>query len=315
VPPELVAVAATRLAGVAALSPSPATVAALTDAGLDVRLAALADVAAGAADAVVLLADELSRSGDHAEGLVADVARVLAPGGVALVGAQSALHVAANGGPAGGVRAYRADELERLLGHRGFAVELLCAPGAGSRLAGAPPDYQPALDRRPGLLDAAPRVVALGRWHADPAVRSRAFFATLPRKVVAAATVCRDEQGRLLVVHDSFKRRWTIPGGVVDADEDPRAGAERETWEEAGLRVRADRLLGLFTASGPDRLVLVYEAVPERPVPAEPTAVHAHEIDAVAWVPLPDALARLDPMVAEQVTRCLASPGGSWHGG
>lgn len=313
--PELVAVAVERLAGTPAVTPSSATAGTLTDAGLRVDPVALADLSAESALAVVLLDDELARAGEHAEGLLARTAEVVARGGLVVAGARSAIHAAATGRAAGPERTFTAVELSRALGHHGFAVELVCAPGAGRALAGTAAAYEPDLDRHPGLLDAAPHVVAVGRRYPDDAARSAAFFASLPRKVVAAATLCHDAQGRLLCVHDSFKRHWTIPGGVVDAGEDPRTGAERETWEEAGLRVRGGDLLGLFVASWPDRLICVYaaQALGDTTEPLVPR--HGHEIDDVAWLPHDEALARLAPHVAEQVRRCLASPGGTWRQG
>lgn len=150
-----------------------------------------------------------------------------------------------------------------------------------------------------------------GRTARSSLQRSEAFFATLPYKVVAASVVCRDDQGRLLIVHDTFKGHWTIPGGVVDADEDPRSGAVREAWEEAGVRVSADVVLGVFAASWPDRIVLVYSAAPLAGVEHRNTPIHAHEIGDVAWVPLEHALQMLAPHVAEQVRHCLDHPGGT----
>lgn len=309
--PELLAIAVAHLPTEPMATPSPATAAALRTAGLPARCVPLEELPDGEAAAVVLLDDELTSAGEHAEGLMVDAARVLDGGGLLLVSARSRVHVAATGTAESG-RPFDAAEVARLLGHRGFAVELLCAPGAASTLAGRTPVYDPDLDRQPGLLDAGPRVVALGRRHAGQEARSAAFFDSLPRKVVAAAVICRDEDGRLLLVHDSFKRHWTIPGGVVDADEDPRAGAEREAWEEAGLRVRAGRLLGVFSVSWPDRLVLLYEAT-ARDATGPLAPVHTHEVDAVEWVPLDDALRRCAPRIAEQVRRCLTEPGGTWR--
>jgi ADP-ribose pyrophosphatase YjhB (NUDIX family) len=173
--------------------------------------------------------------------------------------------------------------------------------------------YDPVADRLPGLLDAGPRVLAAGRAPRDAADRSRAFFDTLPRKVVAAATLTRDPAGRVLIVHDSFRCHWTIPGGVVDADEDPRAAAERETHEESGVRVTATGLLGVFSGSWPDRLVLVYAAAPVATGTPAPRPVHAHEVDDAAWVGLDEALRRINPVTRAQLRRCLDEPGGTWR--
>lgn len=283
----------------------------------------------GAVDAVALLDEELGHAGEHAEELLAEAARTLTRGGLVLLSAQSRLSTdalrqlaAADGAarpPSGepeGPRAFTAEEVRQQLGHRGFAVEALCAPGAASVVAtGMDGPYDPELDQQPGLVNAGRRIVAVGRRHPDEEGRSAAFFASLPHKVVAAAVLCRDDEERVLLVHDSFKRHWTIPGGVVDGGEDPASGAAREAREEAGLTVALGDLLGLFASYPPDRLMVVYAATPQEQPAGGPQPLHAHEIDAVEWVSLPTALERVAPFVRFQLERCLESPGGTWRQG
>ena len=298
--------------------PSAAVARSLARAGTPVQLAPLptADRSQPDFDGVVLIDGELSAAGDQAEGLLAAATAALRPGGLLVAAVDGALWARARR-LADDRRRWTAEELQRALGHFGFALELVCAPGAAALLAGEPAGpLDVDLDRRPGLLDAGPTIVAVGRLGAATAARTANFFVTLPRKVVAAAVLCRDSAGRLLLVHDAFKRHWTIPGGVVDPGEDPRTGAVREAWEEAGIGVRAGAVLGVFAAAWPDRIVLVYEAWPARDgAGARPAPLHAHEIDAVEWVALPEALERLASHVADQVRRCLDSPGGTWWQG
>ena len=290
-------------------TPSETVAAALRDAGMTTAVAALEDVEPASVEALALLDDELSAAGEHGEGLIATCVSLLHPGGTLAVSAAGAL------APAADRRAFRSDELARALGHHGIDLALLCGPGAAARARGGAPHHDPDLDRLPGLLDAAPRLVAVGRTAASAAARSRAFFGTLPRKVVAAAVVCQDDDGGLLIVHDTFKRQWVIPGGVVDAHEDPRSAAVREAWEEAGVRVVAAEVAGVFSASWPDRVVLLYRARLDGPISAGHRPVHAHEIDDVAWLPVDEALRLLAPDVAEQVRHCLDHPGGTLQQG
>lgn len=311
--PRVIAAVAPLLAGAArVVAPSAAVAAALAGHGVAVEQADLDT--RRRLDAVALLADELDAA--EPEGLLAGTAAALRPGGLLAVSSSNAVHASAHlGGPAGaGPRGLRDDELVRVLGHRGFELELLAAPGAAALLRGDPQGtYDPALDRLPSLLGAAPRLVAVGRLAASQRARSERFFATLPRKVVAAGVLCRDRDGRVLIVHDAFKQHWTIPGGVVDADEDPRSGAAREAWEEAGVRVEVGALLGVFAATWPDRLAFVFDATPAADAPGTPRPQHAHEVDDARWVDVDEALGLVAPYIRSQLERCLRHPGRAWR--
>jgi ADP-ribose pyrophosphatase YjhB (NUDIX family) len=66
-------------------------------------------------------------------------------------------------------------------------------------------------------------------------------------KPCAGALVTRG--GRLLLVKRSIEPYlgcWDIPGGFLEADELPGAGAIREVREETGLEVRLTELLGFY---------------------------------------------------------------------
>lgn len=69
------------------------------------------------------------------------------------------------------------------------------------------------------------------------------YYASLPRKRMAAGCLFLDAHQRVLLVKPSYKDSWEIPGGVVEEDESPRACAKRETLEEIGLDLRVGRLL------------------------------------------------------------------------
>jgi len=69
------------------------------------------------------------------------------------------------------------------------------------------------------------------------------FYAQLPTKRVAAGALFTDEIGRVLLLRPTYKQTWEIPGGVVEDNESPRAGAVREVLEELGLALSLGRLL------------------------------------------------------------------------
>ena len=67
-----------------------------------------------------------------------------------------------------------------------------------------------------------------------------------PRVDVRAAVF---QDGKLLLVRERQDGGWTLPGGWADVGELPSKAAERETWEEAGFHVRAQRVVGVYDAN------------------------------------------------------------------
>jgi ADP-ribose pyrophosphatase YjhB (NUDIX family) len=66
-------------------------------------------------------------------------------------------------------------------------------------------------------------------------------------KVDVRAAVFQDDQ--LLFVKEAMDGRWTFPGGWADVGELPSTAIEREVAEEAGLQVKAERLIGVYDAN------------------------------------------------------------------
>jgi len=66
---------------------------------------------------------------------------------------------------------------------------------------------------------------------------------------VGAGTVV-EIQGKVVLVRrgmDPKRGYWSLPAGYVEHDEAPEETAVRETWEETGLQVAIDNLLGVYS--------------------------------------------------------------------
>jgi ADP-ribose pyrophosphatase YjhB (NUDIX family) len=66
------------------------------------------------------------------------------------------------------------------------------------------------------------------------------------------------KEGKLLLVKERLDGGWTMPGGWVDVGDTPSGSAEREVWEEAGFRVKADRVIGVYDANRTGSLELFH---------------------------------------------------------
>ena len=70
----------------------------------------------------------------------------------------------------------------------------------------------------------------------------------IPSVPVSCGCLLFDEAGRLLVLKPTYKKGWTIPGGIMEDDgETPWDGCRREVREETGLEVTAGRLVAVDT--------------------------------------------------------------------
>jgi len=102
-------------------------------------------------------------------------------------------------------------------------------------------------------------------------------------KVDVRAVVFRGEE--LLLVRERRSGRWTFPGGWADVGDTPSLAAERETLEESGYRVKAEKVLALLDKSRHDHPVspeYTYKVlIGCRFEGGEPAT--SHEIDAVGF--------------------------------
>ncbi|MBE0671237.1 MAG: NUDIX domain-containing protein [Anaerolineales bacterium] len=73
-------------------------------------------------------------------------------------------------------------------------------------------------------------------------------------RVGCSAVIFDEQREKVLLTQRADNGRWCIPGGQLEAGESAAEACEREVWEETGLKVRAKRLIGVY--SNPDQLVI-----------------------------------------------------------
>lgn len=92
----------------------------------------------------------------------------------------------------------------------------------------------------------------------------RIYYAQL--KVGAGGLV--EQDGRLLLLQRTrapFKGCWNLPAGYVEIDESPVQAVVREVYEETGLQVGVEGLVGVYFFSDDPRgngILIVYECCP-----------------------------------------------------
>ena len=58
---------------------------------------------------------------------------------------------------------------------------------------------------------------------------------------------------KILLTRRTDNGRWCLPGGRLEPGESAAEGCAREVWEETGLQVEIERLIGVYT--NPHRLI------------------------------------------------------------
>ncbi len=73
-------------------------------------------------------------------------------------------------------------------------------------------------------------------------------------RIGCCAVIFDSTRQKVLLTQRADNGRWCLPGGAMESGESAAEACEREVFEETGLKVKAKRLIGVY--SNPDQLVI-----------------------------------------------------------
>ena len=106
---------------------------------------------------------------------------------------------------------------------------------------------------------------------------------------IAVGTVIATPESRLVLVRRAIEPgygKWVFPGGYVDRGEEITLAAIREAREEAGLDVRLDHLINIYSYAGKSPIIVVYAATMisgELATDDESMEIREFELDEIPW--------------------------------
>ena len=106
---------------------------------------------------------------------------------------------------------------------------------------------------------------------------------------IAVGTIIRVASGKIVLVKRAIEPgygKWVFPGGYVDRGEEITLAALREAREEAGLDVRLDHLINIYSYPGRAPVIIVYAATMisgELAVDDEGLEAREFDLDEIPW--------------------------------
>jgi 8-oxo-dGTP pyrophosphatase MutT (NUDIX family) len=112
-----------------------------------------------------------------------------------------------------------------------------------------------------------------------------------PTFTVGAICLIERTDGRVLLIRQSYRQHWGLPGGLLQRREHPSDAARREILEEVGIDIKLVSEPAVVIDEAPKRIDIVYRARPVRDAAADDVRPCSVEIVEVGWfhlIDLPD---------------------------
>lgn len=113
--------------------------------------------------------------------------------------------------------------------------------------------------------------------------RRRVVRTVSPSYTVGAMCFIERDDGQLLLVRHTYRRRWGVPGGLVKKGEEIADGARREVFEEVGLDVELTSEPRVVVEAEPQRVDVIYRARPADGADPDAVAPGSPEIVEARW--------------------------------
>ena len=115
------------------------------------------------------------------------------------------------------------------------------------------------------------------------ALRLRVVHTLTPSYTVGAVVVVERPDGAVLLVRHSYRRRWGLPGGLLQRGEEIEAAARREALEEVGLDVDLEGEPAVVVDPDARRVDIVFRARPLAEAEVDELSPRSPEVVDVRW--------------------------------
>jgi len=122
--------------------------------------------------------------------------------------------------------------------------------------------------------------------------RVRIVRTLAPGFTVGSVCQLQRADGAILLVRHLYRKRWGLPGGLLQRGESPVEALRREAMEEVGVAIVVTGEPAVVVDPRPRRVDVIYRARLAHPDDAERVAPRSPEIVEVGWFP-PDRLPEL----------------------
>jgi 8-oxo-dGTP diphosphatase len=133
-------------------------------------------------------------------------------------------------------------------------------------------------------------------------VRRRVVRAVSPSFTVGAMCIIEREDGSLLLVRHSYRKRWGVPGGLLRKGEKAADGARREVHEEVGLMIELLGEPAVVVDPDPQRVDVIFRCRPAAGTDPDAIVPRSPEIVEARWF-RPDQLPELQFETAGALVR------------